>query len=152
MKKMFFLIGFSIIVPFSFAKSGVYFPEYVHLLIKAEKINQYFSKRNMPLAGLGLDFVMAAEENNLPYNLLPAIAVQESSGGKRCKNNNPFGWGSCEIRFTDYKEAISTVGFKLGNHKFYKDKTLSQKLYTYNPDKSYKVKIFSFMKKIDTQI
>ena len=153
MKKVLVLLGFSVIPLFSstsFSAVNLNSKEIV-IMEKAEKINQYFSKRNMPLAGYGLDFVMAAEENGLPWNLLPAIAVQESSGGKRDKNNNPFGWGSAKIRFVDYKEAISVVANKLATHKYYKDKNLSQKLWIYNPEKSYKKKIFKFMEKIKNE-
>lgn len=119
------------------------------LVIKAEKIDKYFRERRMPLAGYGYYFVIAAEENGLPWNFLPAIAIQESSGGKRDKNNNPFGWGSAKIKFVDYREAICVVANKLATHKYYKDKNISQKLWVYNPQKSYKKKIFDFMEKIE---
>ena len=153
MKKIVVLFGLSVISLFSsisFSAVNLY-PEEAAIMQKAEKINQYFSKRKMPLAGYGLDFVIAAEENGLPWNLLPAIAVQESSGGKRDKNNNPFGWGSANIKFAAYKEAISVVANKLATHKYYKDKSLSQKLWVYNPEKSYKKKIFKFMEKIKNE-
>lgn len=121
--------------------------------LKAEKIDEFFSKGNMPLEGYGYKFVEVAEKYNLPYNLLPAIAAQESTGGKRCINNNPFGWGSGKIKFKNFEESIEVVGEKMANHKYYKDKTIAQKLFTYNKeDKKYQIKIFSFMKKIDEMV
>lgn len=118
--------------------------------LKAEKIDKFFSEGKMPLEGYGYKFVEVAEKYNLPYNLLPAIATQESTGGKRCMNNNPFGWGAGKIKFESFEESIEVVGEKLATHKYYKDKNITQKLFTYNQeDKTYKTKIFSFMKKIE---
>lgn len=112
--------------------------------LKAEKIDEFFSRGNMPLEGYGYKFVEVAEKYDLPYNLLPAIATQESTGGKRCINNNPFGWGSGKIKFKNFEESIEVVGEKMANHKYYKDKTITQKLSTYNKeDEKYQIKIFS---------
>lgn len=63
----------------------------IERLEKALRINTYFYERSMPLAGHGMQFVLVAEKYGLPYEFLPAIAVRESSGGKRDMNNNPFG-------------------------------------------------------------
>ena len=91
----------------------------------------------MPLAGHGMDFVRAAEKYNLDWRLLPAIGVRESSGGKRLMNNNPFGWGSAEIPFVDFKEAIEVVAMNLGGGnpntaRYYKDADTKKKLWYYN--------------------
>ncbi len=116
---------------------------------KAAKIDAYFKKHSMPLEGYGLKFVLEAERNGLPHYLLAAIAVQESTGGKFCKNNNPLGWGSAEIKFKDFNEAIEVVSEKLAHHDYYKNKTLEEKLWTYNPYIEYREKIFRIMTKLN---
>lgn len=101
-----------------------------------ELIDNYFGKRNMPLAGTGKVMVEAAEKYGIDWRLLPAIAVRESSGGKEACGKNPFGWGSCQKgigTFTSWAAAIDTVAKALGTGKYYAGKTLRQKLETYNP-------------------
>jgi len=126
-------------------------------LEKALRINTYFQERSMPLAGYGMQFVLVAEKYGLPYDLLPAIAVRESSGGKRLMNNNPFGWGSAKIKFSDFNEAIEVVGKNLGGGNprtasYYGGKTVKQKLYTYNGTviTGYEDEVMSIMDKIDS--
>src|SRR3989338_3116903 len=57
---------------------------------RAQRINEYFAKRDMPLAGFGDKFVKVADACGLDWRLLPAIGVRESSGGKHLINKNPF--------------------------------------------------------------
>ncbi|MFM7088024.1 MAG: hypothetical protein ACKOW9_00610 [Candidatus Paceibacterota bacterium] len=108
-------------------------------------INEYFEKRDMPLAGYGEKFMKASEANGLDWRLLPAISVIETTGGKAlCKRLppeekwNPFGWGSCKIGFSSFEEAIEVVGRNLGGNnprtaRYYKDKTNKEILDAYNP-------------------
>lgn len=107
---------------------------------RAEAINRYFGERGMPLSGFGMKMVEEAEKHGLDWRLLPAIAVQESGGGKhaiwRCKNN-PFGWASCDVKFESFDHAIEVVALNLagGNpktEKYYKNKDPKEKLYYYN--------------------
>ncbi|MEK7559954.1 MAG: glucosaminidase domain-containing protein [Patescibacteria group bacterium] len=107
---------------------------------QAHAIDAYFAARNMPLVGYGFKMAEVAQKYNLDWRLLPAIAVQESGGGKhaiwRCKNN-PFGWASCNVRFESIDQAIKVVAMNLagGNpitEKYYKNKDSQEKLYYYN--------------------
>lgn len=108
---------------------------------KAELIDAYFRKYDMPLEGMGMKMVLEAEKNGLDWRLLPAISVRESTGGKNdCKKNkyNAFGWGSCKIGFNSNEEAVETVARNLGGRnpqtaKYYKDKNIKQILRAYNP-------------------
>lgn len=107
---------------------------------RAEKINTYFKEHKMPLEGFGMEMVRAAYENDLDWRLLPAISVQESTGGRQaCKSVtfNPFGWGSCKIGFKNYKEAIQSVAAHLGGKfestaGYYADATTEEILHHYN--------------------
>jgi len=118
----------------------------------AEKIDEYFSKRGMPLEGYGAKMVKEAEKNNLDWRLLPAIAIKESTGGKFACYNNPFGWGSCKISFKNFDDAIETVARNLGGNnpnteQYYKDKTTREKLHHYNNSvvPPYTAEILKFM-------
>lgn len=125
-------------------------------LEKALKIETYFQARSMPLAKYSMQFVLVAEKYGLPYEFLPAIAVRESSGGKRDMNNNPFGWGSARIKFSDYNEAIEVVGKNLGGANprtahYYGNKSVKKKLYYYNGTiiDGYEDQVIDIMSKID---
>lgn len=83
---------------------------------RGARIDAYFEKRGMPLAGRGDLFVAKADEYGIEWNLLAAISVAESTGGKHMCQNNPFGWGSCRIVFDTIDEAIDTVSRNLGGH------------------------------------
>ena len=124
----------------------------------AEKIDAYFKKRNMPLSGYGAKMVAEAEGNNLDWRLLPAIAVKESTGGRFACGHNPFGWGSCKIKFKVWNEAIETVAKNLGGNnpiteEYYKGKTTRQKLHNYNGSvvPTYTSEILEFMELIEKE-
>lgn len=103
---------------------------------RAGKINAYFKARSMPLAGYGAKMVASAEEHDIDWRLLPAIAIRESSGGKQACGYNPFGWGSCKISFKSYNDAIETLARNLGgknpNTAAYYSGTTERKLHHYN--------------------
>lgn len=162
MKYLFFLLIFILSnlfsLDFNYLNSKPVFndPLTEQQLVQAKKIETFFAKRDMPLAEYSEKFVEVASRNNLPYNFLPAIAIVESQGGiagsRATKNNNPFGWGSKKIVFEDFGEAIDTVGHKLANHKYYKNKNITQKLAVYNQvDKQYRAKVFKYMSLIDKE-
>lgn len=107
---------------------------------RAEAIDRYFGKRDMPLEGHGMKMVEEAEKHSLDWRLLPAIAIQESGGGKhatlRC-TNNPFGWASCKLKFQSTEKAIEIVAWNLGGSnpntkKYYENNNSKEKLYYYN--------------------
>lgn len=131
---------------------------------KAQKIDQYFADRGLPLAGYGKKFVIEAEKNNIPYTLLPSIAMIESTGYKNaCKSekgkNNGFGWGSCTIAFNSVDEAIETMASHIGGNnprteRYYKGKDVIAILNTYNPPKyrhDYVPLVTGVMKTIENQ-
>jgi len=126
---------------------------------KADAIDAYFMKRDMPLEGTGIKMVEEAEKNDLDWRLLPSIAVRESTGGKfKCKKveNNAFGWGSCKIGFKSVNSAIETVAKNLGGNnpktaKYYDNKTIKQILHAYNPPSvipKYAEQVMAIMKDI----
>jgi hypothetical protein len=111
--------------------------------VRAQKIDQYFADRDMPLAGYGQKMVEVADKNDIDWRLIPALSVRESTGGKHaCKKAtfSPFGWGSCKISFKSYDHAIEVLGKNLGGNNpntshHYSDKDVEGILKTYNPPK-----------------
>lgn len=105
---------------------------------KVAKIRSYFGKYNLPLANNAEKFVEVSHYCDIDWALLPAIAMQESTGGKfAVRSNNPFGWASAQIKFNNFDEAIEVVGGHLcglydSTDQYYKDKTTLQKLWYYN--------------------
>lgn len=108
---------------------------------KADAIDSYFKKHDMPLEGMGKKMVEEAEKNELDWRLLPAISVRESTGGKfDCikVTYNPFGWGSCKIGFSSNEKAIEIVAKNLGGNnpntaRHYDNKDTKEILRAYNP-------------------
>ncbi len=105
--------------------------------VKAAKIDAYYAKYDLPLAGHGMQMVLVAEKNNLDWRLLPALAMRESTGGKFACYKNPFGFGSCKIKYESFDEAIDEVASHIGGNnpktaKYYANKTIEQKLLAYN--------------------
>lgn len=78
-------------------------------------ISSFFKDYKSILSDHSQVFVDVADKYNLDYRLLPAIAMQESNGGKKVIKNsyNPFGYGiygDLVIRFKSWEEAIERVG------------------------------------------
>lgn len=130
--------------------------------VKAAKINAYFTKYNMPLAGSGMDMVLAAEKYGLDWRMIPAIAIRESTGGRfACKRfpENAWGWHSCKSGLGGSTEtAIELIAQHLsGSHprtaRYYASKTtVRQKLQTYNPPSvvpTYADEVISLMNRIE---
>lgn len=118
---------------------------------RADRLRWWFMKYDSPLVENIDDFLNVADEFNLDWRLLPALATQESGCGTTniAENNNPFGYGSDEIKFYSYKAAIWYVGWQLAYGEYYQGKSLEEKLYTYNQNMGYAEKIKSIMRMIN---
>ena len=95
---------------------------------RAKIIENFLKDYSSPLSNLSDTFVRVADQYSLDYRFLPAIAMQESNGGKKVINNshNPFGYGiygNLVIKFSSWEEAIERVGKAL--REDYLDKGLS---------------------------
>ncbi|NCU28459.1 MAG: hypothetical protein EOM85_02200 [Candidatus Moranbacteria bacterium] len=111
---------------------------------KADAIDDYFASKGAPLSGYGMKFVEEAEENDIDWRLLPAIAMRETTGGKfACKSakapNNNFGWHSCKSGFSSVEASIEYISKTLGGNNdnvlhYHSEMTTEQILKKYNPD------------------
>lgn len=130
---------------------------------RAVLIDEYFGKKNLPMAGFGQVFVEAADKYKIDWRLLPALAMRESTGGKfACGGKlsaewNPWGWNSCKGNgFKSMEDSIDTLAKHLsGNHErtkhYYHGKDLKGVLQTYNPPsvvEKYAYQVMAIMKKI----
>ncbi len=113
-----------------------------------ERLKSYLNERQSPTAELTADFIAAADRYSLDWRLLPAISVVESGAGKRYKNNNIFGWASCEMYFPTVSYGIHYVASRLAESELYRDKTTEEKLRVYNPYEHYPGKVRSVMRAI----
>lgn len=78
-------------------------------------VRNFLTDYGSPLASFSRNFIEVADKYQLDFRLLPAIAMQESIGGKKVikDSNNPFGYGiygNLVIRFNTWEEAIERVG------------------------------------------
>jgi hypothetical protein len=128
---------------------------------KAAKIDMYYGQYDLPLEGYGMTMVMAGEKYGVDPYLIAGLAMRETTGGKFACHKNPFGWGSCKIKFESFEEAINTVAMNLGGHaertaKYYKGKSTKEILDIYNPPhivENYTNQVLSIMKRIEnTQV
>lgn len=79
-----------------------------------EIVRQFFEKYKSPLTPFAQDVIDAANEYNLDFRLIPAIAMQESNLCKKIPKDSYNCWGfgiygGKVTRFENYKEAIYTV-------------------------------------------
>ena len=111
-------------------------------------LKKFFEQRESPVARLSRDFLLAADRNRLDWRLLPSISIIESGGGKAFRNNNIFGWASCEQQFPSVRDGIHIVAGRLANSKLYKNKNLDAKLATYNSNSDYRPRVKSVMAQI----
>lgn len=112
---------------------------------RLSRIKEYFLKRDCPAHMFAADFVVAADQNDLDWRLLPSLSMIESSGGKESVNNNMFGWDNCKERFRSDRDGIYRVASRLGNSRLYRNKSLDQILRTYNPRSEYASKVKAVM-------
>ncbi|OGE41625.1 hypothetical protein A3A45_00915 [Candidatus Daviesbacteria bacterium RIFCSPLOWO2_01_FULL_36_8] len=82
---------------------------------RAKIIEDFFKGHKAPLSKYGDIFITVADKYKLDYRLLPAIAMQESNGGKKIITDsfNPFGYGiygKLVTRFGTWEEGIERVG------------------------------------------
>jgi hypothetical protein len=115
---------------------------------RLSRLQKYFGDRDCPLRDSAKDFLIAADQNQLDWRLLPSISIIESSGGKDYINNNVFGWGSSKEKFSSVHAGIHYVAAQLGKSRRYKGKDINRKLQIYNPLPEYSQRVKAVMRAI----
>ncbi len=92
--------------------------------LRVKTLEEYLTRYNSPLANEAETFVETADEYNLDWRFMPAIAGMESIFARRVLYNsyNPFGWGGGYIIFESWEESIQTVGKSLGERSAENDR------------------------------
>ncbi len=85
---------------------------------RAKIIEDFFTFYGSELGQYSGFFIEISDQYKLDWKLLPAIAMQESNGGKKVIKDsfNPFGfgiYGSQVIKFSSWEEGIEKVGRSL---------------------------------------
>ena len=117
---------------------------------RMRQLRVFFDRYHCPVSDLAREFLVAADENDLDWRLLPSISLIESGGGKAMANNNLLGWGSADKHFPSVRAAIHTVASRLANSKLYRDKDLEGILNTYNPRPEYSYRVKWVMRQLGT--
>ncbi len=81
---------------------------------RAEKIRTYLASRGAPLANYARNIVEAGEKYGVEPELIAAISIIESGGGKICfKPHNAWGWGRAS--WPNWETAIDEYAQGLAN-------------------------------------
>lgn len=116
---------------------------------RAQVLQAYLAKYNSPLQYQAQDFIDAADEYNLDWKLVAAIAGTESTFGKRIPGGyNAWGWGiygDQRIYFKSWRDGIFTVSEGLRKNYFNKgltDPYTINRVYAASPTWGAKVSYF----------
>ncbi len=128
---------------------------------KVKRVEAYFASKNLPMADYAEKLVVESEKNGLPWNLVAAISMRETTGGKfSCQSDrdNAFGWGGCgAIKFDSVDHGIETVARNLGGNNpntahYYEGKDTYGILRKYNSViPNYPKEVLAIMKSIENQ-
>jgi len=118
---------------------------------RLSRLQKFFADRDCPLRDAAKDFLVAADQNQLDWRLLPSISFVESSGGKSYTNNNVLGWASCKEKFTSVRAGIHYVAAQLGKSRRYKGRDTDRKLQLYNPLPEYSQRVKAVMRVIGSR-
>ena len=102
--------------------------------VRVLALRKFFKKYNSPLHEHAYDLVRQSDIWGLDYALLPAIAMQESSGCKRIPANSYNCWGfgiygNKVARFASYSQAMAKVA------KTIREAYINDKWRLFDPDK-----------------
>lgn len=122
---------------------------------RAKILRDYFAKYNSPLQYHAQDFIDAADENEIDWRLVPAIAGVESTFGKFIPTNtyNGWGWGvygDQALGFKSWRDGIFTVSGGLKKNyidRGLKDPYAMNRVYAASP--TWGVKVSYFLNDID---
>lgn len=106
---------------------------------RAKIVENFFKDYSSSLSSFSRLFISVADKYKLDWRILPAIAMQESTGAKKVikDSHNPFGYGiysGLTIKFGSWEEGIERVGRALREDYLDKGlKTPSQIMAKYTP-------------------
>jgi hypothetical protein len=118
--------------------------------VRCRTLQSFFSGRGSPLENVAAVFIATADQHQLDWRLLPAIAMVESGGGRYGRRNNVFGWNSGRTRFETVAAGIEFVASRLAHSPIYRGRTSRGILAAYNPSRQkYPPRVIRFMEMLD---
>jgi hypothetical protein len=119
---------------------------------RPERLEAFFQSFGCPAPHHVKEYVGTADNFAIDYRLLPAISVLESTCGVHQRLNNRWGWDSARKGFASFRAGLEYIARQLAEGRYYKGKTLEEKVRMYNPKPEYAVQLKKLMRKIDDRI
>jgi hypothetical protein len=116
---------------------------------RPERLKAFFDAYGCPGPLHVEEYLRAADTYAIDYRLLPALSLVESTCGRYERMNNRWGWDSARTGFRSVPHGIHFLARQLANGKYYRGKTLDEKLRTYNPNPVYPREIRRLMREIE---
>ncbi|MEO8048780.1 MAG: hypothetical protein ABI833_00060 [Acidobacteriota bacterium] len=116
---------------------------------RVERLEMFFQSFGCPAPHYVSEYVGAADTYEIDYRLLPAISVLESTCGVHQRQNNRWGWASARKGFSSFRAGLEYIARQLSQGRYYKDKTLEEKVRMYNPSPRYARLLKKLMQTID---
>ena len=116
------------------------------------KLETFFQSFGCPAPYHVKEYLGAADTYAIDYRLLPAISVLESTCGIYQRENNRWGWASARKGFASFRAGLEYIAHQLANGRYYKNKTLEEKVRMYNPRPQYARLLGKLMRKIDAAL
>lgn len=117
---------------------------------RALKLKSFFKAHQCPEPYHAEEYVRDADQFSIDYRLLPAVSVRESTCGVYQRLNNFWGWDSARTGFQSVTRGIHYILGELAWGRFYRGKSLDQKLHVYNPNPQYVREVRELMREIDS--
>jgi hypothetical protein len=114
-----------------------------------DKLETFFRSYGCPAPHHVDEYLGAADSYAIDYRLLPAISVLESTCGVYQHSNNRWGWDSARRGFSSFRAGLQYIAHELAQGTFYRNKSLEEKVHTYNPNPQYALMVRKLMSKID---
>ena len=114
-----------------------------------DRLENFFQSFGCPTPHYVSDYLGAADSYAIDYRLLPAISVLESTCGIYQRLNNRWGWDSARKGFSSFRAGLQYIARQLSEGRFYKNKSLDEKVRMYNPNPQYARQVKKLMLKID---
>ena len=116
------------------------------------RLETFFRSFGCPAPHHVTEYVGAADTYAIDYRLLPAISVLESTCGVHEHQNNRWGWASARRGFSSFRAGLEYIAHQLAEGRYYKNKTLEEKVHMYNPNPQYARQLKKLMTKIDAAL
>jgi hypothetical protein len=118
---------------------------------RAVRLEGFFNAYRCPGPLHIADYLRAADTYGIDYRLLPALSIRESTCGRHARGNNQWGWASARVGFPSVSIGIEYVARQLALGRYYRGKTLEEKLRMYNPSPLYATEIRKLMREIQDE-